>query len=58
LKLLPKLTHELWKLHTKNYKQQSNDVKVRHPFPFFLEFKIDPKIFSFIPNFINKSCRV
>jgi hypothetical protein len=26
--------------------------------PFNLRFKIDAKVFSFVPNFINKSCRV
>jgi hypothetical protein len=32
-------------------------VKVMHPLPFYPKFKIDLKIFSFTPNFINKSCR-
>jgi hypothetical protein len=27
-------------------------------YPIYLEFEIDPKIFSFTTNFINKSCRI
>jgi hypothetical protein len=29
-----------------------------HNIPFYLKFKIDSKVFSFKPIFINKSCRV
>jgi hypothetical protein len=58
MKFLHKLTHDLNRLHTKNHKEVSLDAKVMHEIPLLLKFKIDQKVFSFKPDFINKSCRV
>jgi hypothetical protein len=58
MKFLHKLTHDLNRLHTKNLKKVSLDAKVMHEIPLLLKFKIDQKVFSFKPDFINKSCRV
>jgi hypothetical protein len=58
MKFSHKLNYDLDRLHTKNHKKVSLDVKVIHEIPLLLKFKIDQKVFSFKPDFINKSCRV
>jgi hypothetical protein len=57
MKFLYWLTHDLKKLCTKDYKKLSLYARVMHKIPLLLRFKINLKVFSFKPNFINKSCR-
>jgi hypothetical protein len=57
MKFSHKLTHDLNRLHTKNHKKISLYAKVMTKIPFLLKFKITQKVFSFKPDFINKSCR-
>jgi hypothetical protein len=52
-----KLTYDLNRPHTKNYKKISLYVKVMHMTPFLLKFKISQKVSSFKPYSINKNCR-
>jgi hypothetical protein len=57
MKFLYGLTHDLKKLHNKDYKKLSLYARVIHEIPLLLRFKINSKVFSFKPNFINKICR-
>jgi hypothetical protein len=52
-----KLTHHLYRLHTKNYKKISLYAKVIQKISFSLNSKIILKAFGFKPYSINKSCR-
>jgi hypothetical protein len=56
MKFLHKFTHDLNSLHTKYHKKISLDAKVMHTL--LIKFKINQNVFSFKPDFINKSCRV
>jgi hypothetical protein len=58
LKIAHKFIHHISRLHTKNHKKISLYAKVMPMIPFLLEFKINQKVFSFKPDFINKSCRI
>jgi hypothetical protein len=58
LKIAHKFIHHITRLHTKNHKKISLYTKVMPMISFLLEFKINQKVFSFKPDFINKSCRI
>jgi hypothetical protein len=57
MKSLHKFAHDLSKLYTKSHKKISLYAKVMNKIPFYFNFEINQKAFSFKPNFINKSCR-
>jgi hypothetical protein len=55
MKILYWLTNDLKKLYTKDHKKLGFYARVMHKIPLLLRFKRDSKVFSFKPDFINKT---